>query len=512
MYFERHLNRDSFFEEISEGFPVAKGGSVKERLFNEIVESENNVRRRLIIDNPFAEDHDILKKAEYQLRKNIYDIESIYDDFIKYQNFIKKTDSSIFKELDLWYKEIDVIKNRSKFVKNLSTTHIRKKQKSKNIEIEKLEEDKKILRTRLQRNWRKILDKKIIQWELDTIMKYRKQLLQKLRGWLELLQKLANLFNNLSIEPGLLFDLSKDNLSLNDIEQIKRWADYISQDNEVKNLCNLLGRLRREEKYKRQELVKIVSSVTEYMPDFNSKEEIVGVCLGQDIEHVIPQEKALLVDEETSLLFDIKFIEGRLMCFDMVGLQANIKDIEKETMIEVSEDKKLGPIIVCVDTSGSMSGSPEVIAKAITLFMATRAISQKRNIFLINFSTGIETMDLSGHIGIAKVIAFLRRSFHGGTDVAPAFDHALGMMNREKYKESDLLVISDFMMADLPKDLYEKILIAKKSGNKFYSLCIGDFFLTQRLKETFDDEWIYNPNTGKIDAMHGMLQNVGYRN
>ncbi len=506
---------EDIFRKISADFSIAKKDGVKSKLLSKIDESKQELHRRLSIDNPFAADRKVLEKAEYQLNeKNIYDIDSICDDFKKYKNFIRKVGACMFPEAEFWCREIDNIKysNKNKLVKNATYMYPQKDKKIKMSEILKLEEDKKILRTRLQRDWREILDQKISQWELNAIKEYRKKLLQKLREWLELLQKLADILDGLSLEAGLLFDLSKDNLSLSDIEQIKRWADYISQDNGVKNLCDLLGRLWREEKSKRQKLIKSMYSITEYLPDINSKEEIIGVCIGKDMEYVIPQEKALLADEETSLLFDIKFVEGRLMCFDMVGLQANIKDIEKETMIEVSEDKKLGPIIICVDTSGSMSGSPEMIAKAITLFMATRSISQKRNVFLINFSTGIETIDLSGHIGITKAIAFLQRSFHGGTDVAPAFDHALGMMNKEKYKESDLLVISDFMMADLPEALHEKILTAKKSGNKFYSLCIGNCFLSKRLKETFDDEWIYNPNTGRVDAMHGILQKVGDRN
>ena len=61
----------------------------------------------------------------------------------------------------------------------------------------------------------------------------------------------------------------------------------------MKELCDILGRLRRAEKTKRQELVRNILTVTEYVPDINSKEEIIGVYLGKDIEHIIPQETAL---------------------------------------------------------------------------------------------------------------------------------------------------------------------------------------------------------------------------
>ena len=270
----------------------------------------------------------------------------------------------------------------------------------------------------------------------------------------------------------------------------------------------MLGRLRRAEKTKRQELVKNLLTVTEYVPDINSREEIVGVYLGKDVEHALPQEIALLSDDETSVLFDMKFVEGRLMCFEMEGARASSYDSEVEHMTEVEDEEKLGPIIICVDTSGSMQGSPETIAKAVTLFMATRAISQKRDCLLINFSTGIETLDLSGQMGMTKVIEFLQRSFHGGTDIGPALIYALDMMNDEKYNQSDLLIISDFMMASLPESLHEKISNAKENKNRFYSLSIGDLFLSERLQEIFDNEWVYNPNNSSISSIQNMVRSI----
>lgn len=226
-----------------------------------------------------------------------------------------------------------------------------------------------------------------------------------------------------------------------------------------------MARLRFAEQTTRQERIKAVSTVTEYVPDINSREEIVGVYLGKDIEHALPQEIALLSDDDTSVLFDMKFVEGRLMCLEMEGTQSRAHDVEEEITAEVEEEEKLGPVIICIDTSGSMQGAPETIAKAVTLYMATRAMSQQRDCYLINFSTGIETLDLSGQIGMAKVMAFLRRSFHGGTDAGPALTHALGMMSKEKYEQSDLLIISDFIMASLPESLAEKISGAKANKN-----------------------------------------------
>ena len=375
-------------------------------------------------------------------------------------------------------------------------------------DLKKAREEQVICRKLLLQQWRKLLDEQVAKWEIEAVQKFRQKLLGRLREWLKNLQLLADILDELSIEPGLLFDLSKDNLSLSNIEQLKRWVSYISKDEGVKELCDMLGRLRRAEKTMRQELVKNLTTVTEFVPDINSREEIVGVHLGKDMEYALPQEIALLSDDEASILFDMKFVEGRLMCFETEGMHASSHEVEEEHMTEVEEEEKLGPIIICVDTSGSMEGSPETVAKAVTLFMATRAISQKRDCLLINFSTGIETLDLSGQIGIAKVIEFLQRSFCGGTDARPAIIHALNMMNHKKYRRSDLLIISDFMMDDLPEPLRERISEAKKNKNRFYSLSIGDLFLSERLREIFDNEWVYNPNNSSISSIQNIVSSI----
>ncbi len=496
----------AILNELSQAFSVAKEPDVREQLSSEIETEQFRIDKRLRRDNPFRESQSALQRAENELAENIATIDRLERDFQYFQALAKQTNSRIDEAY--WLAEFKKLKENQTDNQNFTNLVLRELFQTPTIAEkvlkQKIHEEQFICRTLLLQQWRKLLDEQFAKWEIETIQKYRRKLLDRLREWLEKLQLLADTLDELSIEPGLLFDLSKDNLTLSDIEQLKKWVSYISRDEGVKALCDLMGRLRRAEQTKRQELVKTVSTVAEYVPDINSREEIIGIYLGKDIEHALPQEIALLSDDETAILFDMKFVEGRLMCFEMEGMQARSYDVEEEIVIEVEEEEKLGPIIICVDTSGSMHGMPETIAKAVTLFMATRAISQKRNCFLINFSTGIETLDLSGQIGMGEVIAFLQRSFHGGTDVGPALTHALQMMTDKNYEQSDLLIISDFILASLPESLYEQISNAKANKNRFYSLSIGDLFLSKRLREVFDDEWVYNPSTSSIRS----IQNV----
>ena len=486
---------------------MAKEEWVSEHLKEETEAEQGRIRRWLRRHNPFTENETVLRVAEKELAANEeVRIDQLEQDLRHFESLAKQTQSRIDSEY--WSSEINKVKeSRTKFKasKNEPGPH---QETNEGDESEGPQEQATILRTLLLRHWRRLYDEQNARWELENIREFRQKLLARLRAWLEKLQLLADTLNELSIEPGLLFDLSKDNLSLSDIEQLKKWALYISEDDGVKQLCDLMGRLRRAEKTKRQELVRTRTNITEYVPDINSREEIVGLVWGKDIERVVPQELTLLSDDDTSVLFDVKLAEGRLMCFEMEGAQSRSREDEEERLAEVEDEEKLGPVIVCVDTSGSMQGSPEIIAKAVTLFMATRAVSQKRNCFLINFSTGIETLDLSGKTGVAKVIEFLQRSFHGGTDVGPALTHALKIMEDRKYNRSDLLVISDFLMASVTESLQGMIRLAKERGNRFYALSIGDLFLSKRLEALFDNEWVYNPRDSSIRSIQAIADTI----
>ena len=489
--------------DLHKKYPIFQKNTIKDKIVPEINQWKRHVIAELI-NKKFETQLILLAEAEKELKAGRNTLGLLEADYLTYKSFSNTVKIKI--DNNYWERGIEKLKNIPKF------DALFDKYNKNNIKISsndnRRKEDILIFRTNLHKQWRKLLDEQYANWEFKKINELRSELLKKLTEWLMLMQELDDVLSKLNLGHGLFFDLSEGNLTLTDIEKIKKWVEYISQDNGVKELCDLMGRLRRSEKNTRKELVKRTSIVHEYVPDTDSKEEIVGITLGRDIEHVIPQELALLSDDETSILFDMKYIEGRLMCFDMEGFKENKLEVNEEIMIDVDIDEQLGPIIICVDTSGSMSGTPESIAKAITLFMATRAISQKRACYLINFSTSIETLDLSGGVGITKVIDFLKRSFHGGTDASQALEYALELMTSEGYKKSDLLVISDFIMGSLPESLYTKITASKENSNKFFSLSIGDMFLNKRLKSLFDDEWVFNPSSSSIQSLHKTLVTI----
>ena len=356
--------------------------------------------------------------------------------------------------------------------------------------------------------WRKNLDEARTQWEFKTIQRFREELYSKIIEILDTFQKMREELIALGLDLGWFFDLSKGSLTQFDLLEIQRWTKYLQNDDGVSALCELLGRLRQIELSEKIERVSVTRMREVRLPDINSKEEIVGIRLGRDLEYALPSELALLSDSETALLFDLKFIEARLICFDMNGIQSSLETYVDEIDEAVEEQDKLGPIIICVDTSGSMQGMPETIAKAVTLFMLKKAKEQNRDCFLINFSTQISTIDLGRDFNTEKLIKFLSMSFRGGTDAAPALCHALEVMESDMYEKADLIMISDFVMGDLNVELLEKIEQRRNFGNRFYSLVVGEPFMYKRMRTVFDHEWIFNPMTSKIQELDQFQKKV----
>lgn len=373
---------------------------------------------------------------------------------------------------------------------------------------QKLCDDTAINSRLLLNEWQKRMDQVRTEWEFQEIEARRAVLMAELEKILHSLKVLKDRFQELGLDTGILLDLSKGKLSAQDIQQFERWAKYLAEDKGISALCELLGKIRQIEQSEKIERVRLVAPIKSPLLDINSREEIIGIRLGRDLEHVLPSELALLADPDTALLFDLKYVESSLMCFDMQGIQSIHRHQETEEERSIKEADKQGPMVICIDTSGSMNGMPETVAKAVALFLAVKAREQKRPCYLINFSTSIYTLDLSADVGMEALLRFLGMSFHGGTDVAPALEHALDTMKKETYKNADLLVVSDFIMSELPEHSLERIESRRLDGNRFHSLVVGNCFMTQRLKSLFDNEWVYDPRNSRIQELINFEQNI----
>lgn len=459
----------------SEKFPDLTDEKFKTVLNRKISNWETSTYTNLEKTNPFKKYWSRLNHAEWDLKVYGAREESIFSD-LKYYRSLHS-----LANISFWERKILAAKSEAGA------------QKEKHF-IEYL----KAIRRNEQEAWKKEYEKQLLEWQLDEVQKYRAQLLRDLKEWFEIIQKMKDAFDELNIEPGLLWDLSAGELTKQDISFLRHWAKYLNKAKNLRKLCELMGRLRKEEKSDRTE---IVSSTIQYCvrtPDVTSNEMVVGIELGRDLENVIPQELALLSDPDVALLFDLKYVEKRLMCFSKQGFKNEIIEETIEKTVTVADEENMGPIIICLDTSDSMAGPAEYVAKALTLSIVTRAVSQKRKCYLINFGTSIKTLDLTPPKGIRDLIDFLKMSFHGGTDVVPALHEGVRMMQNENYEKADLLVMSDFVFPGLSPEITTLCQKQKQNENRFFALSISPYDTNHIVDGLFDQIWKYNTRRGGL--------------
>jgi len=341
--------------------------------------------------------------------------------------------------------------------------------------------------------WDDLLFQKRLKWELDIIEEQRKKFCEELYTQIEQLKKLHELLEPFTSELGRLWDMSKGRWQKINFDILKKYAELLERDKSLQEFAEMLGRMRQAEREYEEEIFAEMVIKPAWKAEHAAKSELVGIHESDDISSMLPAEAALLADETMELLFYKKFAEKKLQTFEYQAKVLSWEEEEKNNTRQKEKEKK-GPFIICVDTSGSMHGTPETVAKTLCFTLLKMAVKDNRKCYLISFSTAIETLNLTDlKNNLDKLIEFLSMSFHGGTDAAPAMRESLRMLETEDYKKADVIMVSDFVMSGFDEQTTNQINVAKENKTKFHSLVIGDSGNKSTIEE-FDSNWMYNTN------------------
>ena len=396
-------------------------------------------------------------------------------------------------ELDIAFKKMrNKNSNKNEIINYLNCFKEIDKNIDSNFWTDKInDKNLNIIKKNILSSWEKSYNEKNNTWTLNVIKSKRDKFIVDMESWIKLLKKLKYMSNILRIKTGVLWDFRVGELSEDDISLLQRWVDFIDDYKDIEKICDSMGR--------RVDIENVINNI-EFKDSYNysnkkitSKDEIVGIYFSKDIENIVPEELSLLCDKDFEKLFKLKYIENRLMCFDK---DSYIFDEKEKQKIKAGYIDGRGPVIICIDTSGSMKGINEYIAKATMLKIVMQALSENRNIYLINFSVEIYSYKFSKYDGINELINFLKLSYHGGSDIYKALNEANRIMNTDNFKNADVLVLSDFMMEDMPYHLIELCDKQKLKGNKFFSVSIGKFPFGYSYRKVFNKHWIFDIDGG----------------
>jgi len=159
--------------------------------------------------------------------------------------------------------------------------------------------------------------------------------------------------------------------------------------------------------------------------------EIIGVTTGNDLTCLLPCELVKLTQPALFPIFAQGYIERSLLQRELISREPLAK----------------GPIVICLDSSGSMQGQSEIWSKAIALALLSIAVSQKRHCRILHFTGKVERIDdFTGEIPDPNRVIDCIEKFYNGNDTSftAALTGALASIQQhEQTKKADVILITD---------------------------------------------------------------------
>jgi len=222
--------------------------------------------------------------------------------------------------------------------------------------------------------------------------------------------------------PGLGWSTAPGAMERTLLSRLEQLVGLINDMDGLRELANELGRMEE--------------ATTRKGATDGGREEVAGVRLGGDISTVLPVELGLLGDPATEDLFYQRYLERRLMSLELSG-----RGDEGGAMGD-----KRGPVIACIDTSGSMEGRPELAAKALVLAVSRQVLPKGRTMHLLLFGERGQFHEIRlrrGAGGLEGLLDFLAFSFRGGTDFDSPLLRAIDLLEDRALNLADILVVTD---------------------------------------------------------------------
>lgn len=352
-----------------------------------------------------------------------------------------------------------------------------------------------VLRENFLSDWKQALAGSRLEAERNFLDQSWASYLHDLSDKADRLDEIEEIIEPFSQFLGQAWNASLGNWHSINWAQLRATARRMKEDPQLQELVTWLGRWQSNREAREWKRRNRPLPQQHWQPNPFGKSEIVGIHHSNHLDQVLPSEIALLSSEETDLIFSLKFLEHKLLTFQYRSLDVRLEEDPQAQTLELSDNEAMGPFVLCIDTSGSMFGSPEHVAKGLALAITELALRSKRACYLISFATGVKAMELTGmEQQIESLVAFLNMSFHGSTDLHPALEEASRMLHAEHFKKADVLVISDFLIPRLDRALIQEIKHLKTTrGVRYHSLLISRNPDSAHVPlPVFDHHWVYD--------------------
>ena len=413
------------------------------------------------------------------------------------------TQRSILGELEHWYgpEKLDIPFYRTAFAE--ACPPHRRPTSDEAERVERLLHD-------LLSNWDALLSAKRLADQMNNLTESREKFTRQLHARIDEHKQVRDLLSPFVDYLDRGWDLSRELWEQADLDLLQAYAELLENEDDLRRLAELLGRMQDAETQTDEEELSRTIHTERWISDPTLRTEVVGIRTSDELPHVLTSEFALSGDPLLEDRFLQKLADKRLLSFAfsdrrMVSDAQHITEVHSRTRRRIK-----GPFIICVDTSYSMAGDAERLAKVLAFGILRIAIEEDREAYLINFSVQIRTLDLR-NVGrnLDALAAFLRMSFHGGTDVTLAFTEAIRKLDEGRYADADVLVVSDFIMLRMSAGVLDDVRSHQHNhGTRFHALTFQDR-PSSELRACFDSVWASNPeDPGIINQIASEIRDI----
>lgn len=251
--------------------------------------------------------------------------------------------------------------------------------------------------------------------------------------------------------------------------------------------------LRRENRFLRSipkdllKLAKLIgrSGSVDFKPSGHfptaAKSDITGITIGDNLSSLLPSETALLSCPATQPTFYHNYVEKRLQIFASAS-SGNAPVTHQD-----------GPVIICLDTSGSMRGEKVEIACNLTMAITIIAQRRKRDVLVVKYSDWHFLLKVTKLSRQREDLEKFLSSYQGCGNAENELFRWLFkdiLPNEKAFDIADILCITDFGWRPLNDYTTKLIESFKRKGMIFYGLNVLGF-----------EKWSFDSMTTVCDSL-----------
>lgn len=205
-----------------------------------------------------------------------------------------------------------------------------------------------------------------------------------------------------------------------------------------------------------------------------------GVHRSRALARMTGSESLNLTHPVLRRLWRARFAEAQLLTYDDRAREPRPHPRPRpEGAAARPQDAHLGhgPLIVCLDTSGSMQGAPENVAKACVLQALRSAHAGDRACQLLAFGGPGELIErplTRDAAGLDALLDLMGQAFDGGTDVQTPIERAIEQVQQQGWLDADVLIVSDGEFGLTPATLAALRHAKQRLGLRVHGILIGD--------------------------------------